>query len=403
MRISTGQIHQFGLDAILERQSRLSYTQNQVATGKRILTAADDPVAAAGIQSLDRVKQSNEQYRQNGITADARLNIEESVLSGVTELLHRVRELAVAANNASQTSETRRYMGVELRQHLDQLLAMANTKNHDNEYLFAGSKSSVKPFTRLSANNYQYDGDDNQRYLKIGDSRTVAINDSGNAVFMAARNGNGTFVTEATTTNTGTGVIDAGTVSGTFLPDDYVLRFVQALPTDSVTYQVVDNAGAGAVVAAGTYISGDAITFNGAVVAVTGTPADGDSFTISSSANQDIFSTLERFTEALENSDSTAAGLAQLNNQVGRTLTDVDQAMTNVLEVRAQIGTRLRGVEEMNDYNEAYGLQVGEALSALRDLDYAEAISRLNLQVIGLEAAQKSFARIQSLSLLNFL
>ena len=51
-RMSTDQIHQSGLDVILDAQARLARTQEELASGKRILNPSDDPVASAQIQSV---------------------------------------------------------------------------------------------------------------------------------------------------------------------------------------------------------------------------------------------------------------------------------------------------------------------------------------------------------------
>jgi flagellar hook-associated protein 3 FlgL len=42
-------------------------------------------------------------------------------------------------------------------------------------------------------------------------------------------------------------------------------------------------------------------------------------------------------------------------------------------------------------------------VSEIRDLDYAEAITRLQQELVTLQAAQQSFVRIQGLSLFQFL
>lgn len=71
--------------------------------------------------------------------------------------------------------------------------------------------------------------------------------------------------------------------------------------------------------------------------------------------------------------------------------------------MRATVGARLNAVDAQKDVNDGFKLQVQETLSKLQDLDYAEAVSRLNLQLTGLQAAQQSFLKIQGLSLFNFL
>lgn len=401
MRISTNQLQQQGINSMLEQQGKLSKTQLQVSTGRRILTPADDPAAASQVLGLTQQKEVVGQYQSNADAASARLSLEEGVLAGVGDLLQRVRELAVQANNASLSNGDRASIAQEVRQRLDELLALANTKDGNNEYLFAGYQGLTQAFAANATGGFNYNGDEGQRYLQIGPNRQVAVGDSGTSVFRAIRNGNGIFTTQENLANTGTGIIDPGTVNGTFVPDTYTLAFIQVLPTDPVTYTVTG--AASGLVASGTYVSGNSISFNGVQTGVAGTPANGDSFSVRPSANQDIFTTVQNFARGLETAISTPAGQAHFNNVMGRTLTDLDRSLDHIIDTRTKVGSRLSAIDAQKDLNDSFELQLQETLSNLQDLDYAEAVSRLNLQITGLQAAQQSFVKIQGLSLFNFL
>jgi len=84
-------------------------------------------------------------------------------------------------------------------------------------------------------------------------------------------------------------------------------------------------------------------------------------------------------------------------------LGDIDAAMDNLLNAQGRIGARLNAVDSQRDVNAASILQYEETRSSLEGLDYAEAVSRLNSQMIGLQAAQQSYVRVQGLSLFNYL
>ncbi len=99
----------------------------------------------------------------------------------------------------------------------------------------------------------------------------------------------------------------------------------------------------------------------------------------------------------------SGANNALVHSDVGQALQDVDQALGRVIEVRTDIGSRLQALDGEADLNEGFTVQLTETLSELRDLDYAEAISRLSQQLIGLEAAQQTYVRVQGLSLFRFL
>ena len=81
----------------------------------------------------------------------------------------------------------------------------------------------------------------------------------------------------------------------------------------------------------------------------------------------------------------------------------LDQALGNVLEVRTRVGSRLAAIESQGESNSAFALTVQSTLSAMEDLDYAEALSRLSMEMTALEAAQQSFVRTRSLILFDFL
>jgi flagellar hook-associated protein 3 FlgL len=404
MRVSTNLSQQMAINAMLEQQSALTKTQLQLASGKRILSASDDPAGTSAVLSLRQNLGTTEQLQSNADLAVARLEVQETALTSSMNVLQNARELALQGNNDSQTPESRRILANEVRLLLDELLSIANSKDNNNDYMFSGHQVNKTPFTKQPGNTYAYQGDGGQRFIKIGTGREMAVTDSGQDVFMEIRNGNGTFVTAANANNTGTGNINTGSVSGTYVPDanlnGYEIQFIQALPTDPITYQVVDDGGAGAVVTSGTYTSGNSISFNGAVVNVEGTPANGDRFTVNISRNQSVFQTLENLAAELE---GTSANISLLHNNMAGAIRDIDQAMDNIESFRAQIGSRLNGIENQKSINESVILQLKSSISSIEDLDFAEAVSRLNINMVGLEAAQQSYTRIQGLSLFNFL
>lgn len=191
MRISTSLFYQQGLNAMLSQQSTLAKTQLQLSTGKRILTPSDDPSAAAKVLDLDKLIESTGQYQRNADTAQARLTIEESALSSAGDLLQRVRELVVQASNDSLSTEDRNAIAVEVRQHLDGLLQIANTRDSNNEYLFAGYQTGTPPFSTDGVGNFTYAGDQGVRELQIGSTRYVSTGNSGDEVFMHVDDGAG--------------------------------------------------------------------------------------------------------------------------------------------------------------------------------------------------------------------
>ena len=186
-----------------------------------------------------------------------------------------------------------------------------------------------------------------------------------------------------------------------YVPETYTLAFIKANPADPITYTVTgDTTGQ---VATGNYAEDGAITFANGEIRLSGTPANGDTFTISSVPRQDIFTTIKDLESILAGaSDTTSSGI-RVHNEASRGLINIDNALEKILTVQSDVGTRLRRAEMQTDTNEAFNYQLQATLSDLQDLDYAEAISRLNVQMLALQAAQQTFAKTQQMSLFNYL
>ena len=403
MRVSTNQVQQLAINSILDQQSKLSNTQKQVATGQRIVKPSEDPVAAARLIELTQILDTTKQQQFNINSARARLSVEEGMLEGAGELLQRIRELMIQANNASQNNQTRWAIGNEIDQLLGELLGIANATDSNNQFMFAGTLGNFRPFSRNPEGGFSYRGNDSQAMIQIGPGRQIAVSDSGTQVFRAIRNGNGTFVIQENPNNRGAGVIDPGTITGEYIPGTYLITFSRLLPDLDLSYQVTDVNGAIIIPAGTQFKEGAAIEFRGVGTFITGEPKAGDSFVVSQSRHQDIFTTLQAIVGALKTSSKKGNAHVIVANAVNLAMVGMDQALGKFLEIRSSIGARLNALDNQENINETHIFKLEEILSEIKDLDYAEAVSRMNLQMTGLEAAQKSYVRVQNLSLFNHL
>ncbi|HNP64362.1 MAG TPA: flagellar hook-associated protein FlgL [Woeseiaceae bacterium] len=396
MRVSTRGSYLQGLSMMQKLQSALDHTQRQISSGRRILTPSDDPIASSRALEMREAIGRLTQFDRNSGIAVNRLSQEEAALNSVNNVLQRVRELALQANNATQSNESRQLIGVELRQQLDQLVQLANQKDGNGSYLFSGNQTDTQPVSR-SGSNFSYNGDQGQRLIQIGEGRQVADGDSGAAVFFTIPDGNGTFSLANSGANAGTGVIGASSMTDptAWVPDQYTIRFV-----DGSSYDVLDSSAA--VVSTGTFQPGGTIAFNGVEFSLNGAPQGGDEFYLAPSRNQDMFSAVSQIIAAVELGVSNDPMRAAQSNAINIGILNLDQAIGNILDVRTQVGSRLSSIESQLDNNGAFALSYQDTLASIEDLDYAEAISRLSMESTTLEAAQQSFIRTQSLSLFNY-
>ncbi len=401
MRVSSAAMHRSSINAILEQQSRMAATQQQVTTGRRFQTASDDPIAATRAAVLDRTVADNEQFSRNSNMVEARLSYEEQSLGDVTLLLQHVRDLALQGANSTLGAEERRMLANDVRLQKSALIEMANRDDGNGEYLFAGTSSSAAPFAQGSA-GVSYTGDMTNRVVRVSNSQAIADGHSGADVFMGISERNGAFRTSVTATNTGSGTIDVGRVvdSTAWVADNYTLQFTS--PTD---WQVVDDAlPTPLVVASGAgFTSGQSIQFLGASVSITGIPSTGDSFTIQPAQKLDMFAMLEELAATLESATGSPSDRATFQAQIGAGIANLDQSLSRVSNIRAEVGSRLVAIDQAVETRASESVELQALLSELRDVDYAEAVSRLNQQYTGLQAAQAAYTRIAQLSLFDYL
>lgn len=420
MRIASSMIFDAGVANINKQWSQLLHLQQQVASGRRLVTPSDDPVASARALEVTQSQDILTQYATNQQNSNSALGLAEAQMSSLNGMFARLKELTVQAGNATLTASDRKSIAFELRARFGELLSIANAADGQGQYLFSGFMGATKPFAGTVEGGVTYAGDDGQRKLQVSATRMLEVSDSGRDIFQRIRSGNGTFSATYGTNNVsvgpnlGSGVIDAGTVtnpaawvaptSGT-----YTIRF--SVAAGVTTYQIYD--GATALLAApASYASGQVIRLEkttapaadyGSQVVITGAPADGDGFAITPSSSQSVFASLGNLILALEDDVVSAGDQARYQMEVGSALINLDQANDNFLRVRAMIGSRMSELESLGNVNQDLQLQYQQTLSNLQDLDYAKAISDLTRKQTDLQAAQQSFARISQLSLFNYL
>lgn len=407
MRVSSNTIFDSNVAALGQQQARLLQTQQQIATGRRMLSASSDPVAATRALDIAQADATITQQTLNRGAARDPISIAESTLQSVTTLIQDAKTAAVYAGNGTLTAADRASLATDMSGRLQELMGLANNTDGSGNHLFSGFQSKTPPFVDSPA-GVIYNGDDGKRMIQVSAGRQIAANDSGADVFMRIKNGNGTFSTQATATNTGTGVISVGTVANpaALVPgNNYSISFTSPT-TYNVTYTnptavppVVLPTAMTPPLTAQPYVSGQAIAFDGMQMNIQGAPNVGDSFAVKPSSNVSLFKTLSDLITAL----NTPASGANVSNALNTGIQNLDNALSNVLNVRATLGLRLNEIDALQVTGDNMGLQLKQSLTTLQDTDYNKAISDLNQQQITLQAAQKSFAQVSNLSMFTYM
>lgn len=199
MRISTQQLYSGGTSGIQRLQSELYTLQNQVNTGRRIVTPKDDPVGAAQALVVSQSQSVNALYIKNQQTATTKLGALDNTLEGVGTELKSIYENALAAGNGSYSDSERAAVASELSERLKNLVSLANSQDGTGRYIFAGFQSTSTPFAQsansspysLSNGYVNYSGDDGVQTLQVSASQTLGTSEPGSEVFMRIKDSAG--------------------------------------------------------------------------------------------------------------------------------------------------------------------------------------------------------------------
>jgi flagellar hook-associated protein 3 FlgL len=386
------------LSSINQLESNISTTQNQISSGLSFTTASQNPIAAGLVTGYNQALTQSQQFVTNSNSAQTSLNTEDSALTQMQTSLQSLRDLALEANNSSESPQDLSAIATQATQIQSTLLSIANTQDGNGNFIFAGFSTQSQPFA-LSATGATYSGDQGQRQVQIAPGQTVVAGDNGDLVFNQIKTGNGTFQATAAAGNTGTGVVSTATVAD---PADYTGGSFSIDFTTPNTYQVLD--ANNNVVTSGTFTSGQAISFSGVQVTLTGQPAAGDSFSVAPSTNQSIFATVQNLVSALQQQGTTsAAGEAQLNNSINVAINNIDQALNQSETVQSSVGARLNTITTQQSMASNQQVQLQESISNLQSLDFPTAITSLDEQNTTLSAAMQAFTLTQGLSLFKFI
>lgn len=408
MRITTSMMFDSGTRNILDLQGSLYKLQDQLSTGRRILTPADDPVAAAQALVVSQRASVNTQFIDNQASASSQLSELEDRYSAMVDLLQSVKARVVDAGNAAYSDSNRRAISAEIRERYDELLGLANATDAQGQHVFSGFRGDTRPFSVSGSpggRTISYAGDEGKRQMQVETDRVMDLSDSGADVFMRIPQGNGIFEFSPGAANTGTGTIGAYSMITGFNGSTYDISF-----TSSTSYSLVVTTNGVPAPATGpfAYVPGQDIVLGSGSqqfkVVIGGAPNAGDAFTAAPSTNKDVFSTLDQMISALESpvavNDVTKA---QFRNQMTEISNNLDQVMDRFLTRQTSIGARRIELEALSNVGADLNLQYQTDMSRLQDLDFTEAISSMANRKMVLEAAQLSFKQVSQMSLFNYL
>ncbi len=420
MRLASANTYDRTIANLQSRQSELATLQDQLSAGKRVAKPSDDPISAAKAErSLSRITQLQAQQRALGVQRDS-ISTAESALGSAGALLQRFRELAVSAGNATNNAADRTSIASEMQSIRDQVFDLANTKDSNGVYLFSGLESAqvqgvtTPAFTTTGAPpnlQYQFNGTPGQN---APTQNAVPFTQDGDSIWMQVPKGNGAYDVTLGAANTGQLATDVGQFTasppGSVLSGPYQVSFtVTTVGSNSTTTYSVDTVPASGVVAAGTYVDGQAIQFpdgtNTVSVMVQGTPNTGDAvqvapYTVANPANTSLFALMDTAINGIKGNASNSPTLRQTVTQA---LTQIDNGSNKLLAARGQAGIWLNRADSISDANDAQSTQLESDRANAQDIDPVAGFSEFQTKQTGYQVAMQSYAQVQRLSLFDYI
>jgi flagellar hook-associated protein 3 FlgL len=411
-RVASSSQQTEAVGAIAAQRAEIAKTQRELSTGKKEFT---DSASVLSVRALERFISDGERYALSADVLEYRLNLAELSLTSGINTLQRARELTVYANNASVTAEARWVTADEIDSLLDDMLRLANSQDAFGEHIFSGSQVNTPPFVQQGG-DIVYQGDTVTRSVRISDSRLIRDGFAGNQLFMDVPQGNGVYIVEPAETNIGSAGVGRQTVldPAAWVEGEYTLSFVEAADTESplndnstspLRYEIRASEADpdAAPLAAGVFFPGDQIEFQGTQFSIEGTPAVADSFAIRSAGTESIFATLKRLSETLRSPLATPAETERVGDALQGVLQQLDGSINSLSDARSTTGSRLLTLQQINEFRTEQMDIARESLAKISDVDFAEAIARLNQQITALQVAQQTYAKANTASLFDYL
>jgi flagellar hook-associated protein 3 FlgL len=382
-RIATNMLYNISTQSMLSLQSSIVKLNAQADAGQRVLKPSDDPVAAARALDVTQSQLVNKQFQVNRSNALSALSLTESTLGSIVTAVTDVKAQAIAGGNGTLNDKDRASIATALQGTYQEMLGYANTADGLGNYLFAGYKSSTQPFVDGgSTSGVTYNGDQGVQTLQVDNNRMMDISSSGQAIFQ----GKGADIFKT--------MNDLITTLQTPISP-------AANETEAAASKVVYDAAYGL-----------AITGMPGPPATPPTQAQIDAATAAATPSQlqtaqnDATLKQQAHDTDYTRTDFTPGSSGAMNQALAKAGKQIDAALNNVTTVRAAAGANMAELGALSDSAVAKDAQYTQTLNDLLGRgpdDLTQTLSTLAQQQTYLQVAQKSFATVSSLSLLNFL
>ncbi|GHA47375.1 flagellar hook-associated protein FlgL [Photobacterium aphoticum] len=393
-RIASFHHYQSVANDMNRQQVRVAENQQQLASGQRLLTAGDDPVASIYIQNFDQQNTQIDQSIKTITLARNRLNNEETAITEVENLLDGAKRKSMMMVNGALSGDDRLAHKQDMQGLYDSFMNLVNSQDESGNYVFAGNQYDKQPFFRDNTGKVSYTGDSYQRMAQVGAAVSVPVNDAGDKLFMEVPNPYGDYQPDYDLQSGSLLLLSQAKNTNNQDTAAYSISF--SATDQGMTYQLFQN---GQQVDAQAYDPKKGIQFGTLDVTVEGEIKSGDSINLSRQDSVNVFDAFRRGIELADSDVSDASATAELHQVAA----ELSQGFKHINRARSEIGTRLQTLDRQEDMHQDFKIVMSEARGTLEDLDYASAVIELNENMTALQASQQAFAKTKDLNLFNYI
>jgi flagellar hook-associated protein 3 FlgL len=183
MRVTQAGFYNQATQQMGKQQAKVFETQEQLASGKKILRPSDDPALATAINSLKSKMDINQRYLSNLNGMEDTLKMQEISVSGSVDVVSRIKELSVQAANDTYSAADRKSIAIEIKELISSLADLGNMRSIDGAYLFSGYSQDKPPFLESSLGVVTYTGTTDYQQVMFDEGRSMQIGMPGSDVF----------------------------------------------------------------------------------------------------------------------------------------------------------------------------------------------------------------------------
>lgn len=144
LRISTNVSSISAQRQLYKNQRRLEHAQTAMASGKRIVAAADDAAGLAISENIRGQVGGLKMAKQNALNAQSVIQVSEGGLNEISNILIRLRELGVQSASDTVSDVEREFLDLEAQQLVEESERIAQSTRFGNKVLLAGETDELE-------------------------------------------------------------------------------------------------------------------------------------------------------------------------------------------------------------------------------------------------------------------